>query len=498
MNGRSAPSEIVASHHSKSPNIILIVLDAVRARNVSAYGYLQETTPFLDEFAAGNLLFNRAISPATWTIPTHASLLSGLYLSQHRLETLKGDRRFNPHIRTLPDLLSENGYQTAAFSQNILFSGQHYLADGFREFYHLEDFLNLPRRKAQNQRKRRMFGADGAVTGYLRKLRGPRLLFDKMTRWLNALDDETPAFLMTNITNAHYPWAPPLDLLLPKLGSDIGNVCKRDFVTLDPFRFNSGISQVTDTHRRMWLAFYDAAIMHVDREVGRFLRRLSRWEGWSNTIVIITADHGELLGDYRDIVGHTLSVTDKLIHVPLMIRHPDYLGGISVEGVVQTLDLLASIVHWLGLEPQNIAPAQLQRPPLANAVANAADHGGIAFAEEDYTDGYDVIGGLQRVNPEMDAYKYPRQQIAVRSATHKYIWFDDRPGEFYDLLTGPAEEHNILDSGIAAQLPSLLSLQDALASWRSNLELLHAWDVPDVYQMDTDVRARLRELGYVH
>ena len=166
------------------PNIILIVLDAVRAHNVSAYGYPRRTTPFLDEFAANNMLFKRAISPATWTIPTHASLLSGLYLSQHRLENVNGDRRFNSVIRTLPELLSHAGYHTAVYSQNILFSAENYLADGFDEFYHLEDFLNVPRRTANYVHMAGQNSTGGALKGYLRKLKAPRLLFDKTADWL--------------------------------------------------------------------------------------------------------------------------------------------------------------------------------------------------------------------------------------------------------------------------------------------------------------------------
>jgi arylsulfatase A-like enzyme len=122
----------------EKPHIILIVLDAVRARNMSAYGYPISTTPYIDGFANNNLLFRRAYAPATWTIPTHASLLTGLYLSQHRIENVNRDRSFNKAIVTLPQLLRSSGYQTAAFSQNLLFSAEHHLADGLMNFINLK------------------------------------------------------------------------------------------------------------------------------------------------------------------------------------------------------------------------------------------------------------------------------------------------------------------------------------------------------------------------
>ena len=123
------------------PNIIVIILDALRAKNVSCYGYNKRTTPNLDGFAADNVLFHRAFTTSTWTIPTHASMLSGLYLSQHRIENVKGDRRFNDAIITLPQALREEGYTTAAYSQNMLFSPQHHFED-FDIFNTLDERLD--------------------------------------------------------------------------------------------------------------------------------------------------------------------------------------------------------------------------------------------------------------------------------------------------------------------------------------------------------------------
>lgn len=480
------------------PHIILIVLDAVRASNMSAYGYPISTTPYIDAFANNNLLFRRAFAPATWTIPTHASLLTGLYLSQHRIENVNRDRSFNKAIVTLPQLLRSNGYRTVSFSQNVLFSAEHHLADGFDEFYRFEDLLH----SQKNQRLSRFFANDSSRIGhmirrYLRKMRAPRLIFDSLHQWFNSCDDQKPLFLMTNITNAHYPWAPPVNLLWSRLGWDIRRLRTNDFVTLDPFGYNSGKKKFTDVHRRIWGHLYDAAITHVDREVGRFLAKLQRSPKWSNTIVIITADHGELLGDYRNIVGHTLSLHDHLLHVPLIIRHPDYANSVTVERVVQTLDLYASILKWLNLPSQQIPNSQNQRPSWSEAIDNAKDRDGIAFAEEDYTESYDVIRGLLRVNPGMNPQKYPRQQIAVHSARYKYIWFDDRPGEFYDLEVDPLEAHSLLHTTSPVEQSVLQSLQKALDDWRSNLELFPPVRIDKTAEVEPEVLAHLRDLGYV-
>ena len=459
------------------PNIIILILDAVRAKNVSAYGYPVKTTPRLDAFAAESVLFRRAFSPATWTIPTHASMLSGLYLSQHRIENVEADRCFNEAIVTLPKALRSIGYCTAAFSQNMLFSPNHHLG-GFEEFYEIEGILNSRSLARFVQRiSDASTGFRRKAARYVRKVLSPRLLLDDVYDWIRARNAKDSFFLMLNITNAHYPWAPPPDILLRRVGLNLKYLLNEDFLTLKPFEFNSGQRQVSEAHRQIWCRLYDAALMHMDREVGRFLRRLTRWRGWQNTIVVITADHGEMIGDYRNTVGHTLSLHDNLLHVPLIVRHPEYPTGLKVEGVVQILDLYPSVLEWSGFPVDQVPSAQVQRPTLASAIAAADDSSGLAFAEEDYTDSYNLLEGLRSVNPAMDPKKYPRQQIAVRCATHKYIWCDDRPGEFYNIVADPGEDHNLINAGTSTDRAVLAELQRALEAWRSNLEIFPPWNV---------------------
>ena len=484
---------------AQRPNVIVLILDTLRANNVSSYGYPIQTTPNLDALAAENILFRRAISAATWTVPSHASLLSGLYISQHRIESIKGDRRFNESIVTLPAALRRHGYHTAAFSQNMLFSPSNHLDNGFDEFHDVEELLGsrqgtrLIRRMAD-----KATGPVRAVSRYLRKMIAPRVVLDSMHDWDGAHDGKMPFFLFANVLAPHFPWTVPPTTLLRGERFNPKYLLKSDFVTLKKqWEFDSGKRQVTEQHRRIWRQLYDAAIMHVDGEIGRFLSRLRRLKGWENTIVVVTADHGELMGDYRNIVGHMLSLHDYLIHVPLIVRHPDYPTGLKVEGVVQTLDLYPSILEWAGCATDRIPMAQRQRPPLSKAMASPDDPSGFAFAEEDYTDSYDVIDKLLEVNPAMDPAKYPRQQIAVRSATHKYIWYDDRPADLYNLVDDPGETHNLLESGAVVDQPIVNELQAALASWRANLEVFPPRPVDDVAEMDTTTMERLRGLGYV-
>jgi len=453
------------------PNIIILILDAVRAKHLSCYGYSKSTTPCLDAFADESVLFLRAFSPATWTIPTHASILSGLYLSQHRIENVKADRLFNESIVTLPIALQSCGYHTSAFSQNMLFSPQHHLGD-FDEFYSLESLLGSRLLTRIVQRVSSGLATPGQrIARYARKVMAPRIMLDAVFHWVTSDIAKRPFSLMVNLANAHYPWAPPPDLLLRQVGFKPKYLLKGEFVTLDPFQYNSGKRKVTEMQRKIWRSLYDAAIMHLDREVGRFLRRLQRWQGWSDTIIVVTSDHGEGLGDYRDIVGHTLSLHDNIIHVPLIVRHPDYPPRRKVERVVQTIDLFSSAMEWAGFPRERVPPAQLQRTSLSSAVSDADNPGGFAFAEEDYTDSYNVLEGLRGVNPAMDHGKYPRQQICCRSATHKFIWCDDREGEFYNLVTDPEEKRNLISTSDPVEQSILDEHRRTLEAWRNSLEI---------------------------
>ena len=264
---------------------------------------------------------------------------------------------------------------------------------------------------------------------------------DQLLAW-TASNDQQPYFLMANVANAHSPWAPPIDLLAKHLGPDILAVRHTEFSGPRGFVFNSGQQTVTAKHRRIWRRLYNAATEHVDREVGRLLAALRQRPDWENTIVVITADHGEMLGEHRDIVGHTLSLHDNITHVPLVVRHPDYPASRTVQGVVQTLDLYPTLLEWSGTPVDAIPAAQLQRPSLSAALAQPADRGGLAFAEEDYTDSYPVVQDLRKINADLDADAFPEQQQMIRSATHKFVWCDNGNHEFYDMVADPEEQTN--------------------------------------------------------
>jgi arylsulfatase A-like enzyme len=471
------------------PNVIFLIVDALRAHNVSCYGYERPTTPHLDRFAAHNLRFQRAFTTATWTIPSHASLLTGLYLSQHRIENVNANRRLHPAIVTLPQALQQSGYRTTLFTQNPLFSPEHNF-DQFGRWYGFGRHFDKRADAASAARWQRLYGK---VDRYRRKLSNSRQLFGAMLRHIQANEGQ-PFLMMANVTDVHYPWAVPPLALLRELGGDVRHLANGEMYDPNPFQFNSRLRPITEQHRTIWRILYDSSIRHIDHEIGRFLEQLKRWQGYDNTIVIITADHGEMLGDGRDIFGHTLTLHDHVMHVPLLLRHPDYGQG-TVEGVVQTLDLFPSLLEWCQADVTGIEAAQRQRPPLSQAIAAPGAEQGTAFAEEDYTQSYDVRGSLLRMNRELEPERYPQQQIAVRSAWHKLLWRSDGRHELYDLNADAAEAHNRIEDQALASVRC--ELQERLEQWRAALAIFPPVVLDRDITTSPEVSRRLQELGYL-
>jgi arylsulfatase A-like enzyme len=473
------------------PNFLVLVLDALRADSMSCYGYEKATTPNLDGFASQNILFRHCYSNATWTIPTHASMLSGLYLSQHRIENTRQNRRFHRDIVPLPIALNHNGYRTAAFSHNPLFGPAHHF-DYFDEFYDLDTWLVEPTLLQKSRKLRSWPRFVNATVGYLEKTERPRRLFDALLQWMDR--QEEPFFVMANLINIHYPWAPSPALLWQEMGVGMRALLSEELRTPRPWHFNPGLKRVTEQHKNVWRQLYDASIRHVDREWGRFLRKLQMQKGWDNLVLVVTADHGELLGDHRDIVGHMLSLHDRILHVPLILRHPDYDGRQVVNNVVQTLDLYSSVLEWAGAKHKSIPDAQLRCRSFSAALNSPYQR--FAFAEEDYTDSYDLRAALLQSNPSFDSSTYPRRQVAVHGATHKLIWKDSGEREFYDVETDPSETNNLFPAN--QDDPTVVEMQNARDQWEQNLEKFPPQEIVDKgEEQDPMVLERLRQLGYV-
>lgn len=315
-----------------APNVLLIVLDAVRAKNLSLYGYERATTPHLDRWAREGLVFDYAIAPAPWTLPTHGAMFTGLSpVSLSARHTRLLDDESAPR---LAEALQQRGYATAGFSGNNAYgTAEAGLGRGFLEFVAHKSPLSDVTRIAmpfQTQLWKSLIAARRPL-GVLRALvrfdlttpyflRGEPFLTTgelagRAVEWLDRHQGR-PFFLFMNLFDAHEFWAPRDDLQ----------------------RF---------AERPTRIDRYDAAIAYQDREVATLLDALRARRLLDNTIVVITSDHGEQFGEHG-LHGHGNSLYLELLQVPLILHYPARVRAGRIGEPVSLVDLPATILALAG------------------------------------------------------------------------------------------------------------------------------------------------------
>ena len=318
-----------------APNVLLIVLDTVRAKNLSLYGYERETTPQLDEFANTGVVFNHAISTSPWTLPSHSSMFTGRFpheVSSDWLVPLDGS------YPTLAEVLGEHGYRTGGFVANLLYcTAETGLSRGFSRY---EEYPVSFRMVLLSSFLTRM------IADQIRNLTGdPQDLVRKSAEQVNReflawLSDGEgrPFFAFLNYFDAHAPYLPP-----------------QPYATL----FGSGEGRTHNiVGRRFWgpekiqgeVDAYDGMLTYLDVQLDRLLTELKNRKILDNTLVIITSDHGELFGEHG-LFDHGNSLYRPLLEVPLLISFPTKVpGGLRVEEPISLRDLPATVMKIIGQE----------------------------------------------------------------------------------------------------------------------------------------------------
>jgi arylsulfatase A-like enzyme len=296
------------------PDVVLIVLDTVRADHLTPYGYARETTPQLAAFARDAVVYRNAIAPDTWTASSHASLFTGLMPSTHGVRYVgaehseSGVHALAADVPVLAERLREAGWKTAAFVGN----------DGF-----LDPVFGLARGFERYQRKDMLPAAN---------------LVSTVVPWLKRREGR-PVFLFLNVMDAHEPYAapPPYDRMFPGRG---------DGLPAKPVPGQTP-DAATTAH---WISQYDGELRYVDDRLAELFAALRETGRYDGALVVVTADHGELFGEHGRW-GHGGAPVRELVHVPLIVKYP----GNARRGVearpVSLADVPATILSVLGLPP---------------------------------------------------------------------------------------------------------------------------------------------------
>jgi len=318
------------------PNVLLISLDTLRADHLGCYGYPRETSPFLDRLAAQSILFERAFTPAAWTLIAHMTMLTGLFPLQHGV--VQDELALSPEVPILAERLKQAGYQTVGLYHPSWVHERHGFARGFDSFRPHADVEEAGR---------------------------------NLELELGRLDDAQPTFLFVHLYDIHnqnlnvgteviYPSpAPYQDHFL-----DAG--CE-PLPTLPAEELWESNGLLTPAQLRTLVAYYDGGIRHVDARLAEWFERLADEGFLENALVIVTSDHGEALGQRGPLEGHG-GFAQEGLHVPLIVRTPDGArAGSRVSEVVHLGDLVPTVLAAAGLPADPRLPGHSLLGPLPAA-----------------------------------------------------------------------------------------------------------------------------------
>jgi arylsulfatase A-like enzyme len=484
---------------SSGPNIMLVIIDSARADHFSVYGYRYRTSPFLESLAVESTVFDNAIAASPWTLPSHASIFTGLYPGQHN--THAEHFWLNDSYRTTAEILADHGYQTVMFSNNDYVSQITNLVQGFERYkgrwtddarYYGQgigrafDLLLASFWSEWNDR-------------FLSKLvKNPADALDYPTAavtnsairdWLEKdRDKERPFFLCVNYMDVHFPYNPrdeTAKLFLDKaaLGRSYGLKLRRP-----PVEYSLDVSkgQYSLEELRIINGLYDADIYSFDAELERLCANLRSLGVYDQTAIIITSDHGEYLGTHNRL-AHGLGLNEEVLRIPLLARYPGiFAAGKRVSSMVTHVDLFETVLALAKIEER---PSGMPKTQKLFSMPEDGDR--YVFSECRFPLHVLVSQSLREDNSRLLV-----EQKAIRDRTHKLIWKSRGAPEFFDLSNDPFELKNLYTE----ENEKIQVMSRELFKWMKS-------DIPSIENRrenkrrlpkdDTRLIEQMRALGYV-
>ncbi len=458
------------------PNLLFIVLDTLRADHVGAYGYARATTPWLDEFAKGATVYERMEASSSYTLPTHATLFTGLFAETHgALETLStGDTglslsdlglqadvaKVSPlsdDAETLAELMAARGYDTAAICANSAYLSRAFNLDqGFQTYVDatgsrsawrpagLSLAIRLP--LPQKWRVQRMLDSNDRYYLFAHEVNA--LAY----RWMRGRS-ERPFFLFLNYMDVHAPYFPP-----PPYRDAFPEAYARQ--TADWNAINRRERTLAAEEKAALVDAYDASLVSLDTRLKELFAKLNAAGMLDNTVVLFASDHGEGFGEHGTL-GHAMSLYEPEVHVPLIIRRPGQTAGERVSRVVHMADVAPTVMRELGV-------------PVPEAVE------GTDLASEQRK--YPIVNSL-------GPYERSYSEYGVYSEPWKLVWRSDAPPALYDLRADPAESVDRAEDQPAI-VASLLAKLDEYRN-RPSKKLGGGAMI-----LDEETQERLKAIGY--
>lgn len=481
-----------------TPNVIVVVLDTTRVDD----GLDPVVTPTLNDIATAGTVATDAISPAPWTLPAHASLVTGTYPSKHGAHA--GHERLDASLPTLAELFQELGYDTLCVSNNTWLSIESGFDRGFDQFKQmwqlvqsdnaLSEMVDVTEERRFTAVTKKLFDgnpvANAANALYRLFVRdrvddGAQRTTEWVNRWLTDHEGDEPFFLLVNYLEPHLEYRPPRRLaeqFLPE-GFDYDEAMA---LPQEPWEYLADRRIYDETERQVLRALYRAEIAYLDEQLAALKRTLLETGLWEETILLVTADHGENICDHG-LMDHQYCLYETLINVPLVVHGGAFTDNGEIEDLVSLVDIPPTLLDAVDGRAE-VEPETFQGRSFHPASTDDPHE----FVVSEYMAPQPTMDALER---HLDAvpdsvYEYNRSLRALRTESHKLIRGSDGSVELYDVTTDPGELQNIA----AAHPGTVEELGGKLDEWVASFQ--HAETEADVH-IDDDRKQRLEDLGYL-
>ena len=471
-----------------APDVLMIVMDTVRSQSCSIYGYERDTTPTLARLAEEGMTFDDAYAPATWSLPAHAALFTGTFPSYNNAN---GETRFlDGTLPTLAEVMVASGWESYAFSANP------HISDGFgltRGFMHNDKAWAAGTSARNFSFIYRVVDALGLGTV---DDKGGAQVIGNIEQWMaERPKDDGPAFVFVNFLEAHFPFAQ-----LPKAYREAyQSADKNTLREVDQIAFGVQFGrQLTDdemtfVHQPL-IDLYDGGVKYTDFLVGEVVRIFEEAGRLDNTIVVVLADHGEVVGEHGAF-GHVTPVLEQDQRVPLVIRYPKGVdAGVRVANGVSTVGTMDTIFELADIDPGPLG-AHIQVASLLDAESNInAGKPLLAerFEEEMLASRFPpgaANGTGEQVNPR-GRYRVFRDgpwKLVQHSEDGTFLFnLEDDPGEFSDLA---GSRPSVVDRLVE----DLDAIRDELRLPELDAEITP----PEMPEMTKEECESLKKLGYL-
>jgi len=446
----------------KISQIVLIVLDALRADHLSVYNNKTFRSKNLEMLSQDSVVFEQCIAPSSWTLPSHASLFTGLYVSEHKCEYLVGWPALSNNYKTLAEILRENGYKTAAVISNFGWLNPKFNIHRGFQTYNCIPNIGGQRRLAY----RPLLVAFSYLTNiYLKSILGYRPAVDINKEAISILNKihTVPFFLFLNYMDTHTPYRPPRpydNIFLNKTFTQ--------FYRLKQYFLRS----IEQHDKSSWDSYlqsqYDGEIAYLDYELGNLFAHLKQLGIYDSSLIIVTSDHGDLLGEHG-LYEHHGELYEGVTKVPLIIKFPFSKKNGKVKKPINLTDVFPTILSICDI-------------PIPSNISGEAYGGSFSPVSELYS--Y-YIGEHKAIY--VGKYKYMEYSY-IQGQVNK----EKKSPELYDLEKDPHEEENL-----AEKSPELVSAMHAkLQNWKNTRKQNQTVPINDG-PLSEDIKENLRALGYV-